>query len=463
MLRLLNGLHKDRIVVFINRADQLANPTSEAGVIKAAVEKRLRVEFPALDIPVICGSAWLGSLRLQADSADLYACLKPTHVKALRLAGLPAGIDTTSRQLSALDRSRVAAAMYMSSGMREVSSAVTRLMSTSSIAMLLRQIAVCLVELVRSAEVTDRAELKSIYELLEVRRQESASLRVSVAEEQQSLAAFAERASSLQASFEGIEKHFAELIASAKQDLRHRLNNLVREFADDQAEALLDALETDPKQRTWRCDVTPLREQMESIYLASFEQAAADLARVEQFLYPQLKVIVGSLLPGYRGNLLEVPAWPPGVTPSIAALADKVTMDLGTSWWRQWFAMRRAAEERASHLHRLIETDFLKIADNLVAEAEGHLKERVDYIMQRVSAISTGLRTGIDRRSANLAREHALLNGANDEVTLERFEQEQNQRAEDCARKQDEYAAALDQLSSVLEGLDGAQNDPRVQ
>src|SRR6202008_3938990 len=53
MLRLLNGLHKDRIVVFINRADQLANPATEAAVIKAGVEKRLRVEFPALDIPVI--------------------------------------------------------------------------------------------------------------------------------------------------------------------------------------------------------------------------------------------------------------------------------------------------------------------------------------------------------------------------------------------------------------------------
>src|SRR5262249_1650863 len=66
MLRLLNGLHKDRIVVFINRADQLANPVTEAAAIKAAVEKRLRVEFPALDIPVICGSAWLGALRLQA-------------------------------------------------------------------------------------------------------------------------------------------------------------------------------------------------------------------------------------------------------------------------------------------------------------------------------------------------------------------------------------------------------------
>ena len=462
MLRLLNGLHKDRIVVFINRADQLPNPGTDAALIKAAVEKRLRMEFPALEIPVVCGSAWLGTLRLQPDRGDMHASLKPTQLKVLRHAGLPAGIDATSRQLSDVDRSRVATAMHVGSGMREVATAITRLMSTSSISMLLRQIAVCLAELVRSADVTDRAELQSIQELLEVRRRESTSLRTSVAEEQKSLAAFEERANTLQASFQGIETHFHELIVSAAQMLRNQLCTQVREFADDQADAMLDALGTDPKQRSWRCDVLPLREQMEASYVAAFEQAAADLTRVEQFLYPQLKVIVASLLPDYRGNLLEVPAWPAGATPSIAPLADKVAVDLGSSWWQQWFAVRRAAEERANHLQRLIEDDFLRIADGLVREAETQLNQRVDYIMQRVNAINMGLRAGIERRSVNLAGEHALLDGTADEQSLTRFESEQRQRAEDCVRKQDAYAAALEELGFVLETLDASPGDAKL-
>jgi hypothetical protein len=244
--------------------------------------------------------------------------------------------------------------------------------------------------------------------------------------------------------------------------LRHQLCTQVREYADEQAETMLDALEMDPKQRTWRCDVLPLREQMESTFLAAFEQAAADLTRVEQFLYPQLKVIVSSLLPDYRGNLLEVPAWPPGITPSVAPLADKVAVDLGSSWWQQWFAARRAVEERADHLRRLIEQDFLKIADELVREAETQLNQRVGYIMQRVNAISMGLRTGIERRSTNLAREHALLDGTADEQTLARFESEQSQRAEYCVRKQDAYSAALDELNGVLETLDASPGDARL-
>jgi len=58
--------------------------------------------------------------------------------------------------------------------------------------------------------------------------------------------------------------------------------------------------------------------------------------------------------------------------------------------------------------------------------------------------------------------EHALLDGTADEQTLARFESEQSQRAEYCVRKQDAYAAALDELSGVLEMLDASPGDARL-
>ncbi len=460
MLRLLNGLHKDRIVVFINRADQLANPGVDAAHIKTAVENRLRLEFPALRIPVIYGSAWMGNLRLQADSPNQPAAFKSAHAAALRMAGLPCSNDAAAARLTGSDRSRVAAVMHMSSGMREVSSAITRMMCSSGIAMLLRQIALCLAELVRSAEAGDRVELGAIHERIEARRQESSALRASIAEERQSLASFEARATALQNSFKDIESHFDKLVSSATQMLRHELGNMVREYADHQADSLLVALETDRKLKAWRCDVVPLREQLETAYLTAFQQAAADLAHVERFLYPQLKVIVSSLLPGYTGNLLEVPVWPPGLTPSVAPLSDKVAVDLGTSVWQRWFAVRKAAEERAAQLRTMIEDDFFRIADELVATADAHLKERVDYIMQRVNAIATGLRTGIERRNANLEREQTLLDGTADRQALE---QEQKAQAEDCVRNQRAHAAALDELNGVLQVLDAAQGETVLQ
>jgi hypothetical protein len=346
--------------------------------------------------------------------------------------------------------------------MAEVSAAITRLMCTSGIAMLLRQIALCLAELVRTADVTDRAELQSILELIEARRRKSEALAKRVADEERSLAAFEEHAKALTTSFEEVETHFKGIIATAKELLYTQLGTMVREFASREAAYLQQALQEEPRCSTWRCDVMPLREEMEEAYLAIVDRAARDLDRLEEFLYPQLRMIVSSLLPAFHGGLLEGPAWPEGARPSIAPLGDKVTVDLAVSWWRRWFASRRISKERSNHLRYLIEDDFLKIANELVQEAEAHLTDRVDYIMGRVRAVTSGLKTGVERRTANLARERAVLEGAGDAEAAERFESEQRQRAEACRERQAAYEAALAELQSVVEGLDGAQGESRM-
>jgi signal recognition particle receptor subunit beta len=461
MLRLLNGLNKDRIVVFVNRADQLPNLNGDAEAVKAAIEKRLRAEFPSLQIPVVYGSAWLGSLRLQAEAGDLPALVVPgTPAERAPCASSP---RPALASVPAREPLRNAPAVRMSSGMAEVSAAITRLMCTSGVAMLLRQIAVCLAELVRTADVTDRAEQQSITDLLEARRQESAALRKRVGDEEKALAAFEEHAKALTDTFLEVETHFKETIATAGRLLYTQLGSTVREFASREADYLRQALEESPRAGTWRCDVMPLRMEMETAYLSTFEQAAKDLDRVEQFLYPQLRLIVSSLLPSYHGGLLEVPAWPEGVTPSLAPLGEKVTMDLGVGWLRRWFASRKLAKERANHLRCLIEEDFLKIAEDLVKEAEAHLSERVDYIMGRVNAISNGLHAGVERRTANLARERELIDGAGDPQGLQRFETEQRQRAEAFAVRRAAYAEVLVELETVLEGLDCAQGENRLE
>jgi signal recognition particle receptor subunit beta len=476
MLRLLNGLNKDRIVVFINRADQLPNLKDDAEAVKAAIEKRLGAELPSLNIPVVYGSAWLGNLQLQGEAGELLAMSQPADAPQAQPApeSTPDPLPTLSRAIQTVTSAMPCAvaaqappgatpAVHMSSGMAEVSTAITKLMCTSNLAMLLRQIAVCLAELVRSAEVTDRAELQSIEVLIEARRQESATLAKRVAQEEKSLAAFEEHARALQASFEEVETHFKGLTATAGRVLRDRLCSLVREFAINEADALLQALEESPRQSTWRCDVASLRERLEATYLTTFEQAASDIGRIEQFLYPQLRLIVSSLLPSYHGELLEVPAWPEGLIPSITPLGDKVTMDLGVSWWRGWFATRRAAKERANHLRYLIEEDFLKVSDGLAEEAETHLRQRINYIMGRVHAIGNGLRAGVERRTENLARERVLLNHTGDNGDLERFEAEQRQRADACDERLRTHAVILDELAWALDRLDSMQGESRPQ
>jgi signal recognition particle receptor subunit beta len=440
MLRLLNGLHKDRIIVFINRADQLPNPEVDALIIKTAVERRLNVEFPALRIPVIWGSARLANLRLEMRGAQ---------PSAEATAGEPRTIVAEGAAHRRVDE--------IDTGMREVSAAITKMMCASGVAMLFRQIAACLAGLVTSAEMTDRAELTSIEQSLVARLKDAEALRMRIAEERRALALFEERADALRKSFREIGDHLDEIVKLGSSMLRTQLRDTVRDFAEEQADELLHAL---PRAKTWQCDVTPLRARLEGDYLAAIERIAAELARIEQFLYPHLRVIVAGLLPDYDGNLLAAPQWPVATTPSTAALSKSVAMDLESGWWKRWRSARREPVERAQHIRLLIREEFFALVDELAQGAEQHLGLRVDHTMQRADAIGGGLRMGIDQRRANLAAELALLNGSGDEASLERFEREQCERASTCAARRAVYTSTLDELARMLETLEAIQQMP---
>ena len=56
LFRMLRGLHKERIVVFINRIDQLTNLPADALAVAERVRDGLRAEFPDVDVPIVLGS-----------------------------------------------------------------------------------------------------------------------------------------------------------------------------------------------------------------------------------------------------------------------------------------------------------------------------------------------------------------------------------------------------------------------
>src|SRR5215831_12192396 len=227
-LRLLNGLQKDRIIVLINRVDQLDDPAADGATIKSAVERRLRLEFPAVDIPVIIGSSWWGSLGILAADVDLGAHLDPSQVSALAKAApcVPEGGDTfSSREVSQLGRT-----LYERSGMSQVAAALTRTMASSGAAILLRQVAACFLEIAKSTEVFAKAQLQSIEQHLAASETEARMLSEKIAEEQETLRLFEERTGALRETFKQTERHFSELIDNGTASLRGELRRLVHEF-----------------------------------------------------------------------------------------------------------------------------------------------------------------------------------------------------------------------------------------
>ncbi|MEW5962285.1 MAG: dynamin family protein [Pseudomonadota bacterium] len=464
MLRLLNGLHKDRIVVFINRTDQLADPVADAAAIKASVEERLRVEFPQLQIPVVTGSAWWANLSLESEKTDFARTLKPSAIAALREFGLPATIDVASPHLSSVERSRIAVALHTGSGLPAVAATVTRLMSNGASALLLRQITTCFLELVRSAEISSEMELRSIRQILEAKRTKAETVGVKIKQEADSLALFEQRARQLRESFQQIEAQLGSMIAQSMGRVREDLRRIVTQFSEEAARLMIVALDRRQHGRSWVCDAMPLRHRLEEAYVTSFREVYAELQHIERILYPQLKSIIDSQLPGYGSRFIVETSGQGEPYPSVARLTDTVVLDLGISWWRQWFAAKPDAQERALDLKRLIRADFFPVVDELVADAEAQLGKRVGRTLVQASAVGDTLIDTIAKRRTELAREQdGVLGIPGGNATLEDFEREQLARAQYCAKRKETcagFVVELERLLNVLQPADAEEKRP---
>jgi hypothetical protein len=146
------------------------------------------LEFPAIDIPVIIGSSWWGSLSALAKEVDLSAHLTPSQVSALAKA-LP-HVPQVSESLTSLDRLQLSETMYLRSGIPQVAAAISRSMASSGMAILLRQTAACFHEIATSTEISAKVELQSIEQRLAARQLEITNLGEKIAEEQEIFATF---------------------------------------------------------------------------------------------------------------------------------------------------------------------------------------------------------------------------------------------------------------------------------
>jgi hypothetical protein len=452
MLRLLSGLQKDQIIVFINGVDQLDDPIDDAAAIKAAVERRLRLELPAIDIPVITGSSWWGSIGALAADEDLTAYLGPSQVSALaKSLRHPPG---TGEPAAALDPSQLRPTLYECSGMPQVAAALERSMAAGAAAILLRQVAACLLEIAKSTDMFAKVELESIEQKFAAREMEARALSEEIAEEQEALRLFEERAGALRETFKQIEAHFTELIDNGMGSLRGDLVRLVNEFSEQQAQQVTVLQGTRTRKWPQRYDVIPLRVRLEAAYLSGFDKLAGDLIRIESFLYPQLETIVANLVPDVPNGYFEPPAEPLQALHS-AALSTTIALDLGQRWWKLPFSAKPPAQEQADHLRRVIETNFGAVVDDLVRLAQARLTERTGHTLKRLKAVGDGLLAGIEMRKSLLAGQCDRLSGLGNEQSTQRTDSELLQRKDAlisartaCAKLTEELAGLIERLGS---------------
>jgi len=378
LLRILRGLHKERIVVFINRVDELSDPEHDTAEIVAYVRDRLAVEFPGFAIPIVAGSAKWGGGRSM-----------PVEAPTMRLSSLRPNGDAQQRDNR--------------SGLAEVARVLDRLLESSHCAYLERQIAGSYSELARAAERALADEIDALARSRDWSNLTAERFESVLAEIHREHERFGELKGLVEASAQRFESQLSALVAGDVAALGERLRAIVDAQAAEERDALVSLMHVQQAPRLWQSDVDTLRRTLAREFHASFQACEHRLVEVSSRFVQSLARLAQSLAPALEREMQPPPERRVIAPPNPTALGRTVALDLDTSWWRMLWTQRPSPYERGATIARLVREEFHPVADELTAAQARALGAYAEATTRWSKAACGSIVAALARRQDQLA------------------------------------------------------------
>ncbi len=408
LLRMLRGLKKDRLIVFVNKVDELKGGEAVAQEVGRQVSQVLEREFSAASIPVILGSAAFAHKALNPCSNSYLA---PSGFDAAAQTG---GDDETSLSLQDLgdagwdwlipddDTSESEAAGYFEkSGLMPLAIAVSEMMSTGSIAETINASA-------RLIETVGR-------NLIAWREIESGLLRqvyFDAAGAQKELAALAGLRRQLSARFDAFTESLETLRAKKIDLIRQKLSSAVQAFIP---EALASFGEGEAAAQASQIDVK-LRIRLELAFLEAMDEVRGSLEKEQELLRQELTKVLEA--GGLSGGPMIVLGQPLALTPSLAALSEPAALG-STAHLTALTQGPGASQDRGINLPDLITADFAPIIGRLEDEASRVFQEGVSAFARQARSLTFGPMDSVIENVSLALKEAQAQPPANDETAIQ--------------------------------------------
>lgn len=380
LMRILRGLHKDRMIVFVNRIDELDNLESDLRAVQMQVEKGLQREFPGLEVPTVYGSARLANQVLSGETQQVPAAL--ARYTAQLAAARASAASARSNGGAAEDGVRDL--LFECSGFPRLARALDRYMLNSDPARTLHNTVTQFAAYARINALSTRDELRR----RSVTAQKGANVikvREAVAAELQRLEAAAHR---IEQSVIEFESTLTTMVKDHLHVLEKTLDDAVEQYAQIECQRLEEAIRSGNRQRIWRCDPAQLRQRLEEVFWQHYRTIGEKILAAEAEIIPSLQQAVARFLPDEAGDgALALSPTPAGL-PRIGALGQVVALDLDEPWWKGWWMRKQSSAERAHELAELIRYEFLPIAVSLTERAREQLLGKVAATVQQISTAS---------------------------------------------------------------------------
>jgi len=414
LLRILRGLHKDRIIVFVNRADELADYDRDVPILREFVRRKLSFEFPGIDVPIIVGSAkWGGGM-------------------------LPAPISLATGRKPVGD-----------SGFTQLTAELNRMLANSHCAFVIRQINTCFGEMTRASEVATRKELQNLKSAKSKAQLTAERIQYELQQlhgEQQRLA---ETQATIERSAQQFEQQLRRILIRNVDELKTSLRQAIDAQAANERYSLVSSILAGKAPRTWDCDCGALRRALSHTFAKSFEATESQLVNVSSRVAVELRKLAAALL-----DTDAVPTPPSEIFDAVAppnpsALGRNVFVDLDVSWWSQLWRTRPTTDERGEAVEQLIKSEFHPLIDELAQVYESAFNTYIDTTTRWSFTVCSNLVQLLSRRQHDLASYYrSVLNGSQgtaDEATIQ-------QQTATIARLETQLAA-IEQTGALLSGL----------
>jgi GTP-binding protein EngB required for normal cell division len=363
LLRMLRGLKKNRLIIFINKVDELRGGEEVLQEIGRQVSSTLKREFPSAHIPVVFGSAAYAHKALNRG-------IEPTLAGAADAQDEAAAGFQWLSQAGIADKAK-AEAFFLKSGLLSLAVSISEMMSAGPIA-----------DSVGAATRLIDAVGRNLIAWLGI---EAAMLRripLEAGEAQKELDVLASLRHELAAKFDAYPERLDAIHAQEVSLIKQRLSSAVQAFIPEALAALADG---DIARQASQTDVK-LRMRLEAVFQDAIEDTGEMLAAEHEALRSELTRLVEAA--GLPGNPMIILGPPLTLTPSLAALSEPAALGFTTHLTQ--LNENGGGDGPGVNLQDLIVADFAPIIETLASEASRVFEEGTATFARQAKALTFG-------------------------------------------------------------------------
>lgn len=418
LLRVLNALRLDRLVVFVNRVDELTNPAEDIPDIRKHVQNMLAQENPDAHIPVLFGSAIWAEYALTGDGE-----VDPEKIAYFTKNQAE---DVTVANSSFADTDKAGA--WVASGLPALDRAVSDMLDDGIGETWLESAHIDLKNALHIINSDTKARRDTLKRQLAILNDETPpELDEDIAKQQSDFEA-------LERKIETLFQHFKVKLEQTGHEsfisVQRGLHNLIEGFIGDEVARFNEFFVTAKESKTagaWACDPAPLRASLNRYFRREFPDVQQ---RILDKLDAEAGVLTNKLVNLGLSEAAQITvntARLQDQTPNTTALSRVVSFDMGKSWWKGWFGRSKSQDNIADTLAKMIRLQFRPIEAELLNSATDKLVESSNTA---ISAFQDLQQTLLASRKNQAEQKRYDMSGGVDEITAKI--EEMDKRATAC-------------------------------